>query len=323
MTARSVLSCASLFSIEQVPEYYLNNKNKRKVMLLRILMFTCLFYTSSLLAGSTQPSVAIKDPIVGDGVSKSLRKILDINQIRSEMEASFRATRKFRVLSRDKATLNAILDEQNFAQSDFAKGDAADKGELSNANYLIIPTVTDFIFYRSHKALPNFDDKYKRTDSGRLLVSAQMLDTSTGQIVTTFSLKSTFATKAAIVNGKGGRPSSVYFTKMAKGVAAKLATQFVAQVYPMKVIKRTANGQLIINRGQDGGLKKGDKLAVFSAGEELIDPDTGESLGSSEEYIGDVTVTRINPKITFVKIVKEIDAVNTPMTRGSILRRPQ
>ncbi len=204
-------------------------------MLLRILIFVCFFYTNPLLAGSTQPSVAIKDPIIGDGVSNYLKKLLDTNQIRSEMEASFRATRKFRVLSRDKATLNAILEEQNFAQSDFAKGDAATAGELSNANYLIIPTITDFVFYRSHKALPNFDSKFKRTDSGRLLVSAQMLDTSTGQIVTTFSLRSTFATASSIVNSKGGRPSSVYFTKMAKGVAAQLATQFVAQVYPMKV----------------------------------------------------------------------------------------
>lgn len=292
-------------------------------MLLRIFMLVCFFYTNALLAGSTQPSVAIKDPIIGDGVSNNLKKLLDINQIRSEMEASFRATRKFRVLSRDKGTLNALIDEQNFAQSDFAKGDAADKGELSNANYLILPTVTDFKFYRSHKALPNFDSKFKRTDSGLLLVSAQMLDTTTGQIVTTFSLKSSFVTKSAIVNAKGGRPSSVYFTKMAKDVSGKLATQFVAQVYPMKVIKRTANGQLIINRGQDGGLKKGDKLVVFSAGEELIDPDTGESLGSSEEYIGEVSVTRINPKITYVKIIKEVDATNMPMSRGSILRRPQ
>ncbi|SCN47293.1 hypothetical protein BAZMOX_402286_0 [methanotrophic endosymbiont of Bathymodiolus azoricus (Menez Gwen)] len=100
-------------------------------MLLRILMFVCFFYTSQLLAGSAQPSVAIKDPIIGDGVSKYVKSSLDINQIRAEMESSFRATRKFRVLSRNKATLGAILDEQNFAQSDLAKGDAAASGELN------------------------------------------------------------------------------------------------------------------------------------------------------------------------------------------------
>lgn len=292
-------------------------------MKLRILLFLCIFYCNHLFAQTVQPSVAIKEPTIGEGISKYLQKILDTEQIRAEMEASFRATRKFRVLSRDKATLNAILDEQNFAQSDLAKGDAAAKGELSNANYLIIPTVTDFKFYRSHTALPNFDDKYKRRDSGLLLISAQMLDSTSGQIVTTFSLKSTFATKSSIVNNNTGRPSSVHFTNMAKKVSAKLANQFIAAVFPMKVIKRTANGQVIINRGYDGGLKKGDVLAVFLAGEELIDPDTGESLGSSEEYIGEVKVTRINPKITFAKIIKEIDATGMPLARGNILRWPQ
>jgi len=296
---------------------------KGKNMFIRAVMFLCIFYVPHLSAETIQPAVAIKAPAIGDGVSKNLRKLLDINQIRAEMEASFRATRKFRVLSRDKATLKAVLDEQNFAQSDLAKGDAASKGELNNANYLIIPTVIDFKFYRSHKALPNFDSKFKRRDSGLLSISAQMLDSSSGQIVTTFFLKSTFATKSSVVNSRSGRPSSVYFTKMAKGVSAKLASQFVAQVYPMKVIKRTANGQVIINRGQDGGLKKGTKLAVFFAGEELIDPDTGESLGSSEEYIGEVKVTRINPKMTFAKITKEVDPINMPLSRGNILRFPQ
>jgi len=290
---------------------------------LRILLIINLLWCGQLFAQVAQPSVAIKDPIIGEGISDRLKKILDIEQIRTEMEASFRATRKFRVLSRDKSTLNAILDEQNFAQSDLAKGDAAASGQLSNANYLIIPTVTDFKFYRSNKALPNFDNKYKQRDSGLLLVNAQMLDTSSGQIVTSFSLKSTFVTRNKIVNSRSGRPSSVYFTRMAKTVAAKLANQFVAAVYPMKIVKRLANGQVIINRGQDGGLKKGDKLAVFSAGEELIDPDTGESLGSSEEYIGEVKVSRINPKITFAKIIKEISPDISPLGRGNILRYPQ
>jgi hypothetical protein len=288
-------------------------------MLFRILILLCVFATRSVFAVSdTQPSVAIKDPIIGDGISQSLLGRLDTDQIRTEMEASFRATRKFRVLSRDKSTLNALVDEQNFAQSDFAKGDAATKGQLSNANYLVIPTVTDFKFYRSHTPLPNFDSKYQRRDSGLLLVNAQMLDTTSGQIVTTFSLKSTFAIGPTVVNDRAGIPSSVNFSKMAKEVAANLANQFVAAVYPMKIVKRTSD-QVILNRGQDGGLKIGDVLQVFSAGEELIDPDTGESLGSSEEYIGELKVTRINPKITFAQIIKETMTLGT----GNIVRFPQ
>ena len=291
-------------------------------MFFRIFLLLSIFYVSNLAANTTQPAVAIKEPVIGENISKYLKKKLNTDIIRSEMEASFKATRKFRVLSRDKQTLKAVLDEQNFAQSDLSKGDAADSGNINNAHYLILPIVQDFKFYRSHTALPNFDSKYRRRDSGVLVVNAQMIDTSTSQIVTTFFLKSSFSSKEQIVNSNTGAPSSAYFSKMAKAVAAKLADQFVAQVYPMKVVKRTKTGQVIINRGKDGGLKVGDKLNVFFAGEELIDPDTGESLGSSEEFIGTVKVSRLLPKITYAKIASEEDPQNLPMGPGNILRKP-
>ena len=110
---------------------------------------------------------------------------------------------------------------------------------------------------------------------------------------------------------------------MAKDVAAQLADQFVAAVFPMKVVQRTRANQIIINRGADGGIAMGEVLEVFFAGEELIDPDTGKSLGSSEEYVGKVEVVRINPKVTYAKIVEELDAQISPIGVGDIVRRPQ
>ena len=292
---------------------------QRKIFLL-ILCFTM---PSLGVAQSSQPAVAIKKPVVGEGVSSSATRSLNLTVLWAEMEASFRATRKFRVLSRNKSTMKAILEEQQFASSDYAKGDAATEGQFDNANYLILPTVQDFKFYRSHKALPNFDDKYKRSDSGLLEVAAQMVDTTTGEVVTTFYLKSSFSTKPQVVNGRGGMPSSVKFTEMAKKVSATLADQFVDSVYPMKVVKRDRRNQVFINRGKDGGLKIGQIYEVYYAGEELIDPDTGESLGASEEFVGTIKIARINPKMTVAKIVSEEDAENAPIGTGDIVRRPQ
>lgn len=60
----------------------------------------------------------------------------------------------FWLLYSTQRSAKAILDSQNFSQSDLAKGDPANKNELSNANYLIIPTVTDLKLYRSHQAFP-------------------------------------------------------------------------------------------------------------------------------------------------------------------------
>jgi hypothetical protein len=282
-----------------------------------------LFCSNNLLAKSIQPAVAIKEPVIGDTINRNLVRRLDTNIIRSEMENSFRATRKFRVLSRDKQTLKAVLDEQDFANSDLAKGDAASSGNMNNANYLILPTIQDFKLYRKHTALPNFDNKFKRRDSGVLVVNAQMIDSTSGQIVTTFFLKKTFATAESIVNENTGAPSSIYFSKMAKGIAAQLANQFVAQVFPMKIVKRLRANEVILNRGKDGGIKIGETLNVYFAGEALVDPDTGESLGSSEEFIGTVKITRILPKITYAKIISEQDPQGFPMQVGNVLRKPE
>lgn len=282
-----------------------------------------LFWSSGLFAGVSQPAVAIKEPKVGEKVNKYARKHLNIELLWAEMENSFRATRKFRVLSRNKEVMQELREEQKFAESDLAKGDAAATGEMSNANYLIIPKVQNFKFYRSVKALPNFDNKYRRQDSGLLHLTAQMLDTTSGQVVSTFDLKSTFATAKKIVNTKAGSPNNIHFTKMAKQVSAQLADQFVDAVYPMKVVKRTRNNQVIINRGKDGGLKVGQKYEVFFAGEALVDPDTGESLGSGEEFVGKIEIVRINPKVSYGKILSEADPDNAPINVGDIVRKPQ
>ncbi len=267
----------------------------------------------------TRPAVAIKAPQLGSGVSSSV----NTGVLWGAMEASFTATRKFRVLSRDSNAIDAIREEQQFSQSDLAAGDAAFTGEISNANYLILPIIESYSLYRQHKPMPNFDDKWFQTDHGSLQVSAQMIDTTTGQIVTTFTMNDSFSTKRKIVNNKGGGPGSARFTQMSDNVAAQLADLFVDNVFPMKVVKRDRRNNIIINRGTDGGLKVNDLLEVFYAGEELVDPDTGESIGSSEEYVGRIQVTRINPKVTFAKIVREVDPANAPIAVGDIARRPQ
>lgn len=296
----------------------------RGISKLALLGAACLLgFANQVVAEDDLPAVAVKEPKVGEKVGQSVQRHLNIERLWAELEASFRATRKLRVLSRDENVIAEIRAEQQFAESDLAKGDAASSGELSNAHYLILPRVQDFKFYRSVKTLPNFDDKYQRQDSGLLQLTAQMVNTTSGQVEANFDLSSRFSTASQIVNSKGGAPDTTHFTRMAKEVAAQLADQFVAAVFPMKVVQVTRGNQVIINRGADGGIKMGEVLEVFFAGEELIDPDTGKSLGSSEEYVGKVQVVRINPKVTYAKIIEQLDAQNAPIGAGDIVRRPQ
>lgn len=276
-------------------------------------------YSQSSQGSLQKPRVAIKRSLIGDGIKKHLCEYIKLQIILAEMEASIKATRKFEVLTRQRAALSAVREEQEFAKSDFAKGDAAREGLLENANYLIIPTVQDFKFYRSIKPVPNISNKYLRHDSGILEINAQVLDTESGRIKTTFYLKSSFRTKDEVVNNEHGAPSSVHFSNMAKKVAAQMADQLVDAVFPMLVINVDGN-QVWINRGKDGGLKSGEILNIYKPGKELVDPYTGEKLGSAEKFIGKIKVVRVNPKFTIAKSITE--GLMKAMDVGCIIRKP-
>jgi len=284
-----------------------------------IIVLWIFSFSNLWAASSNKPRVAVKEAKIGEGIHKSVLRHLNLETLLASMEKALVSSRKFEVLTRDKAKLKDIRKEQKFDQSSLTKGGTALTGGLETANFLILPTAQDFKFYRSVKPVPNLAGKYTRQDSGMLEVAAQVIDTTTGGIKTTFYLKSKFATGRSVVNSRGGSPNSIYFTRMADNVSAQMADQMVDLVFPMKILNIQAN-QVFINRGQDGGLKKGDTLNVYRPGVALIDPDTGENLGSAETYIGKIKVTRVNPKFT----IAEFDAktLKEPPQQGDIVREP-
>lgn len=297
-----------------------NKLNQRKIS----LWFLGAFFIANLTFGQDdRASVAVRTPALGDAFNNKAPAGLNMGLLHTEIEAAITESRKLRVLTRKKGALKAIRSEQEFASSELAAGDAAASGELANADFLILPVVENFQLLREHKRMPNFDEKYFMVDRGMLQVSAQMMDNVSGEIVKTFSVKSDFSTERKVVNGKRGRPDVGHYASMAKQVSARLTNSLVDAVFPMKVVSRDRRGQVIINRGDDGGLNLGEILEVYYVGEEMIDPDTGKSLGALEEYVGEVEVVRINPKFTITKVRAEADEELAPISSGDILRRKQ
>ncbi len=271
------------------------------------------------MSAAEKPTVAIKQAKVADSVSKSTRKHLNIDKLLAEMEASFQATRKFNVVTRSKSSMEAIREEQQFAESDLSAGDAAESGRLKNADFLVLPEIHRFSFYAKTNKVPNLQNKFFRRDHGTLEVNAQIVDTKTGQIMTTFFLKKSFSTNERMVNRSGGVPSKKHFTDLAKGISAQMADQFLSIVFPVEIISIRGN-KVYLNKGQDGGFKVGNVLDVYMKGEVLIDPHTGEQLGSAEEYAGKIKVSKVSPKFTIATIMK--DKLEGEITVGSIVRKP-
>lgn len=282
------------------------------------LAASCLLMSGSALAQAVAKyRVSVADLAVSDSLSARSKKTVLESSLIANIENAIRNGRKFELLTRRADALAEIRKEQEFAKSGLAAGDAAHEGQLSNAQSVVKVTVESFAFGRSAQKIPNIDGKYKVSDNASITLNVQILDTTKGTVTGAFPIKASASSGTTIRNGVGGASRSI-LDKALERAAGNLANQLSDTIFPITVIQ--AKGKRIwVNRGNDSGMKMGEHFIVFEPGEQLIDPQTGENLGSAEMEVGEAKVVRINPKVTVMEVIKG-DA--SYITQGFILRRP-
>jgi len=71
----------------------------------------------------------------------------------------------------------------------------------------------------------------------------------------------------------------------------------------MKIAKIINSKQVVINAGSNHNLKEGDKLEIIDkfGTDPVIDPDTGESLGTLDLPKGKLVVSKVYPKMAIAE----------------------
>lgn len=283
-----------------------------------VLVASCFCMANPALAEAVAKyRVSVADLAVSDSLSEQQKKTVLTSSLIADIENAIRNGRKFELLTRRADALAEIRKEQAFAKSGLAAGDAAAEGQLSNAQSIVKVTVESFSFGRSATKIPNLEGKYKVQDSASIALNVQILDTTKGTVTGAFPVKASSASGTSIRNGVGGASKSILEQTMAKA-AGNLANQLSDTIFPITVIQ-VKGKRIWINRGNDSGMKMGERFIVFEPGEDLIDPQTGENLGSAEMEVGEAKVTRINPKVTVLEVTKGDPA---QIAQGFLLRRP-
>ena len=72
-----------------------------------------------------------------------------------------------------------------------------------------------------------------------------------------------------------------------------------------KIIKIIDAYSIVINGGSNDDLILGTQLEIFAKGEEIIDPDTKESLGTLDLVKERIEITTILPKMSICKNIEE------------------
>ena len=70
-----------------------------------------------------------------------------------------------------------------------------------------------------------------------------------------------------------------------------------------KVAKILGNNEIVINRGRNEGVRPGMLFEVFAPeGEEVWDPDTGETLGTVEDVKAHAEVTEVKERLAVARL---------------------
>ena len=238
-------------------------------------------------------------------------------------------TGRFRLVER--TVLNEMLNEQDLGASGrISKPSAAKTGKVLGAEYMIQGVVTNYE--------PNFKGgKLGLGGIGRMLggkkgallggvgvnskksmvgMNFRLIDATTSEVVFTKQVESIISQSGLSLGGLGigsggalgGFISGYAKTPIGQAVIAaankgvfELVKQVGSSAASGSVVK--VNGSKIyLNLGGDS-VSEGETLKIISKGEELVDPETGLSLGSEDAPIGTVKVTSVQEKFSIAEAV--------------------
>jgi len=243
-----------------------------------------------------------------------------VESLDSQLIDRINATRKFDVVGR--SDLADVIKEQDLgASGNVDAKTAAQAGKLAGAKYLLITTVDDFQDY-VEKATFEGTGRSATKRVFRLSVVGKVYDSSTGKLLESANFqtgndefKKIQEERSYVV--KDGELSDEMMVAVSRDLAQKIANRIADVVFPAKVLLKR-DKDITINRGEGGGVSVGDTFNVFALGEEMIDPDTKESLGREEVKVGKVKITQVNPKTSTAEILDD-----TGIDKGAVLRKPQ
>ena len=279
-----------------------------------VVLGLMLIASSSLLAA--RPTIAVLDftadkDTITFGPNFVVRETVEASTkfLSSELLTFLVKTNKFDVVERSR--MKDILTEQEFSESGYISPETAVKlGQLIGADYFVMGKIELFKAGVESKKIP-YTDEVIRQYKGKMTVNVRIVDSRGGKIVAA----NKFVIEHESKNRKNDETADDFLDALKEKTVMGIVNGIVEGVFPLKIIK-IAGSKVYINRGAGVGFNVGDTLAVYSQGESLVDPDTGEALGSAEEQVGTVEVASIQKKFSTATIISGAGQI----IKGSVVR---
>lgn len=244
-------------------------------------------------------------------------------------------THRFTLVERK--DLDGVLAEQDLGASGrVAQPSAAKIGKVLGAQYQIFAAVNEWTPQKGKVKgglggiVPGALGGLKGGKSeAEVAISFKIVDATTSEVIQAITTRATAGNwnlgvgiggligagaAGGVIGIEKNSPVSYAVQSCIQKAAYQIAIALADRPWSGSVMK-IAGDKVYVNAGSAAGLTAGTVLVAFSLGEELVDPETGMTLGSETERIGLLEITEVKEKFSLARIkegcqgIKEGDKV--------------
>ena len=217
-----------------------------------------------------------------------------LGQLRQQVIDALTQSGRFTVLDREFASeLEGELElitSGKAVNTDFAKLDQA-----LTADLVWVGTVNDLGYQRQARTLRT-SDRELVSYSGGWSISQRMINLATRQILQSGTIDGRAPSIAPTTMSSGINADAV-LQGMRTDMAKRTADAILLQTFPISVVERDGLDVILSQGGT--ALEQGARYRLYLQGNELKDPQTGQSLGNTESVCCEVLINRVTPKLSY------------------------
>ena len=215
-----------------------------------------------------------------------------VQQIQSILVSNITDTRRFFVIDRtvdeDLNSESSQINAQNGNSSELKK-----IGQRLNADLILIPNLE---FYEIKKRVQKFNLSQREiiSYSGRLKINMQVLNVVTGQVVMTDSYEWN------LPESQNVSPQDLLKQNLTK-IGSQFTNTLMQRTFPITIVSLNGNTAVLSQGGNS--VKNGSIYQVVKLGEQIIDPQTKESLGRVESIFSTIKITNVSDKLSYGELI--------------------
>jgi len=218
-------------------------------------------------------------------------------------------SRRFAILSR--SDFDDLSKEFAFINSDATSvREKAKLGQLLGGDYILIPELIEANAQIIKKQV-KITGQTRSTVNGQISLHIKVIVTATGEVKFSerYTISSAKFTKALGKHiARASLDPTLARTLIANdaidSIMSLAVNDLIDRIYP-KLIVKLSGSQVLINSGGNS-IAVGEHYDVFHNGETIIDPYTGESMGSDVTWVALIKVTKVSAKMAYAQVTEGI-----------------